>query len=143
MNFNIDLTNTPICHVHNFIQDECVEIMSAIQESPLKDTIKEEIIEQRIAKILYMSKLAEEQGQKMEDRLKEYRSGIEAMGFIRAKKMKDTYSDIKDNDKICPICGSKLIPVPYYDNVEIDGVTEKLEFIDYFCDVHGTLGRDF
>lgn len=89
MNFNIDLTNTPICHIHNFIQDECIEIMSAIQESPIKDTIKEEIIEQRLAKILYMCKKAEEQGQKMENRLKEYRNAIEALGFIRAKQKKD------------------------------------------------------
>lgn len=89
MNFNIDLTNTPICHIHNFIQDECIEIMSVIQESPIKDTIKEEIIEQRLAKILYMCKKAEEQGQKMENRLKEYRNAIEALGFIRAKQKKD------------------------------------------------------
>ncbi len=89
MNQKFNLTNTPICHVHNFIQDECLEIIKAIQESPLKDTIKEEIIEQRIAKILYMCKVAEEQGQKMEDRLKEYRGKIESLGFIRAKKIKE------------------------------------------------------
>lgn len=140
MNFNIDLTNTPICHVHNFIQDECVEIMSAIQESPIKDTIKEEIIEQRIAKILYMCQKAEEQGQKMEDRLKEYRNAIEALGFIRAKQKKD---DDTYQDNLCPKCGLKLVPIPYFDNVEINGETQSIEFIDYFCDVHGTLGRDF
>jgi len=105
MNFNIDLTNTPICHIHNFIQDECIEIMSAIQESPIKDTIKEEIIEQRLAKILYMCKKAEEQGQKMENRLKEYRNAIESLGFKRVKNNLDMYTE--------------LIPDPYevYNNI--------------------------
>jgi hypothetical protein len=40
-------------------------------------------------------------------------------------------------------CGLKLVPIPYFDNVEINGETQSIEFIDYFCDVHGTLGRDF
>lgn len=83
MNFNIDLTNTPICHVHNFIQDTCTEILNV-----LDNTIKSEQIAIKINKIIYMSKLAEEQGQKMEDRLKEYRKAIEELGFIRAKKIK-------------------------------------------------------
>lgn len=95
-NTNCNLTNTPICHIHNFIQDECADILSSIQESPLKDTIKEEIIEQRIAKILYMSKLAEEQGQKMEDRLKKYRNTIESLGFKRVKNIEANTEYIPD-----------------------------------------------
>lgn len=54
----------------------------------LDNTIKSEQIAIKINKIIYMSKLAEEQGQKMEDRLKEYRKAIEELGFIRAKKIK-------------------------------------------------------
>ena len=93
MNFNIDLTNTPICHVHNFIKDECVEIMIAIQELPIKDTIKEEIIEQRIAKILYMCKswrTRTEDGRS----LKEYRNAIESLGFKRVKNNLDIYTEL-------------------------------------------------
>lgn len=99
-----NLDNTPICHVHNFIQDECIEIMSAIQESPIKDTIKEEIIEQRLAKILYMCKIAEEQGQRMENRLKKYKEGIESLGFKRVKNTE---------------LNTELIPEPYdvYNNI--------------------------
>lgn len=104
-NINLNLTNTPICHIHSFIQDECVLIIEEIQELQLNNTVKQEIIEQRIAKILYMCQIAEEQGQKMENRLKEYRNAIESLGFKRVKNNSDIHTE--------------LIPDPYevYNNI--------------------------
>ncbi len=73
-----DLENTPICHIHNMIQDKCAELIN------ISDLTSDKVLE--IAdEILQLSFVAELQGQHMEDRLRKYRESIEKLGFTRDK----------------------------------------------------------
>jgi hypothetical protein len=75
-----EISHSPICHLHNFIQDTCHEILDL-----LDDSIRSEQIAKKVSSILFMTAHAAKQGQKMEDRLRVYREGIENMGFKRIK----------------------------------------------------------
>lgn len=74
-----ELELTPICHIHNIIQDKCAELVN------IEDLDKDKVLE--IAdEILQLSFVAEKQGQRMEDRLRKYKESIEKLGFVRNKK---------------------------------------------------------
>jgi glucose-6-phosphate dehydrogenase assembly protein OpcA len=71
-----DLNKTPICHLHNMIQDKCSELVNP-------DNLNQDKVLEIADDILKLSFIAEEKGQHMEDRLRVYREGIEDMGFLR------------------------------------------------------------
>lgn len=74
-----ELESIPICHIHNIIQDKCAELVN------IEDLDKDKVLE--IAdEILQLSFVAEKQGQRMEDRMRLYKEGIEKLGFARNKK---------------------------------------------------------
>ena len=73
-----ELESTPICHIHNIIQDKCAELVN------IEDLDRDKVLE--IAdEILQLSFMAESQGQRMEDRLRKYKESIEKLGFVRYK----------------------------------------------------------
>jgi len=74
-----DLENIPICHIHNIIQDKCAELVN------IDDFNKDKVLE-LANDILELSFIAEDMGQRMENRLREYKESIEALGFERIKK---------------------------------------------------------
>lgn len=77
----MNLKNTPICHVHNIIVDKAFEILRDLPNNEMKlISLCEDIIK--------LATHAEKQGQSMEDRLRKYKEGIEALGFIRTRKIK-------------------------------------------------------
>ena len=69
------LEKTPICHIHNIIRDRLYDL-EEIYDLKQSDTL---------LAIRLLLDVAEEQGQKMEDRLKVYKNGIENLGFERKK----------------------------------------------------------
>jgi hypothetical protein len=73
-----NLKDVPICHIHNMIQDKCAELINI-------DNLTQDKVLEIADNILKLSFVAEEQGQKMENRLRKYRESIEKLGFIRQK----------------------------------------------------------
>ena len=73
-----ELENTPICHIHNIIQD-------TTKDTLLKTSCDNLELIKALKNIIELSKIAEQQGQKMEDRLRVYKEGIESLGFKRDK----------------------------------------------------------
>jgi hypothetical protein len=69
--------NVPICHLHNIIQDIANDLENSnnFSESSLV----------KLHKITELSIVAEHKGQRMENRLKEYKKMIENLGFKRIK----------------------------------------------------------
>lgn len=74
-----ELESIPICHIHNIIQDKCTELVN------IEDLDKDKVLEMA-DEILQLSFVAESQGQRMEDRMRLYKEGIEKLGFTRNKK---------------------------------------------------------
>lgn len=72
------LKNMPICYIHSMIQDKCTELINS-------DDLSSDQILEIADDILQLSFIAEEQGYKMENRLREYRESIEKLGFERHK----------------------------------------------------------
>jgi hypothetical protein len=67
-----------ICGYHTDIMRKCEEIQHAYESNLTSDDIA-----QLISEIYEAARLALISGQSMEDRLKEYRSAIEKLGFER------------------------------------------------------------
>jgi len=77
-------TKRMICDVHDEIQELALDVEAAIDDMiPLKKD-KQPIIK-LLRRIIADAKEAKEYGQSMEDRLSDYKSNIESLGFQRKK----------------------------------------------------------
>jgi len=73
-----------ICDIHDEIFEIALDIEAAIDDLiPLKRERK--TLQKQIRLIMACSKEAKHSGQCMEDRLTQYKSGIESLGFKRKK----------------------------------------------------------
>lgn len=74
-----------ICHLHNEIIQKCKELnkLGRYSYDSIEDLIRE--VEYIVGYIEDYANEALESGQKMEDRLIEYKEAIEGLGFVREK----------------------------------------------------------
>lgn len=90
LNIKEKYKNMPICHAHDIIRDLACEIKYIGETLQYDRSAIDEQISKLIGcteKILEIANYATDRGQRMEDRLKEYRSKIEKLGFKRIKNL--------------------------------------------------------
>lgn len=74
--------STPICHINEIIQDMIVEITEELFNTDLDKAKIYKLLEETYA----LSQQAKYCGERMENRLRVYKEGIENLGFKRIKK---------------------------------------------------------
>jgi hypothetical protein len=72
------LLDEPICSVHDWCQDKLCEALECLNP-------EQNYIAGIIQDVICAISIAKEKGQKMEDRLTEYREAIETLGFGRVR----------------------------------------------------------
>lgn len=138
----------------DIIKTECNKILES-----LGDSLQSEIIEQRIAKILYLVEQEEEKKFYMPDAIDIFeRVHKEEITFddtynkinelitdfkYTSKRLEELNESFVEECNLCPKCGCKLQCVLYTENIEYQGSIVAQEFADYICDLHGIQGRDF
>jgi len=86
------MSKRAICNVHDDIVKECNDIIKKINKCRTDDSpedlydVLDDIRWQLDNYIISYAEEAKEYGQAMENRLKDYRSSIEDLGFIRIEK---------------------------------------------------------
>jgi hypothetical protein len=81
---NNEYNDIPICHIQNIIQDKIINIVSTIENEAINDNNKN-ILCKLCNEIIDLTSIAEDKGQRMENRLKKYRRAVEELGFKRIK----------------------------------------------------------
>lgn len=86
------LKQMPICHVHNIVEDLLTDSRSDLMKIKYikDDSYKDEMISKvcdNISQSLEFLKIALDKGQRMEDRLRLYKTTIESLGFIRERRV--------------------------------------------------------
>lgn len=74
--------STPICHINEIIQDMIVEITEELFNTDLDKAKIYKLLEETYA----LSQQAKYCGERMENRLRVYKEGIESLGFKRIKE---------------------------------------------------------
>lgn len=74
--------STPICHINEIIQDMIVEITEELFNTDLDKAKIYKLLKETYA----LSQQAKYCGERMENRLRVYKEGIENLGFKRIKK---------------------------------------------------------
>jgi hypothetical protein len=81
-----------VCHIQNVIQDIIVDLISIISK---EEKLNIEDFVDKLSSVYELSKTAEFKGQKMENRMREYRQAIEKLGFKRVRTKKTVDKTLK------------------------------------------------
>lgn len=78
--FGETLEDEPICTVHEWCQDKLMVVMECL------DPEEQEFLTGAIQDVICAIDIAKDKGQRMENRLIEYKEAIEGLGFERVRK---------------------------------------------------------